>query len=252
LTNIIDACPLGGEESKMAFQKNRISTPLAVFLSVILLFLSSVYMKAQKKSKEVERVENAVEVFKELVDLPEEGIPEALLNKAEAIAVIPGFWKAAWVVGGRHGKGVILVRKDKGEWSYPAFVSMTGGSVGFQIGVQRADIILVFKNKRSVRNIADGKFTLGAEAGVAAGPVGRKAEVSTDIAFEAEIYSYSKSKGFFAGVSVEEAALSIDTDANAKFYRDFDLTADDILTKDEIKAPSVADEIRRIIARYIR
>jgi len=123
-------------------------------------------------------------------------------------------------------------------------------SVGFQIGVQRADIILVFKNKRSVSTIAKGKFTLGADAGVAAGPVGRKAEASTDIRFEAEIYSYSKSKGLFAGISIEGAALSIDTDANAKFYRDFDLTIDDILEMKYINAPSVAEEIRKVIARY--
>jgi lipid-binding SYLF domain-containing protein len=238
--------------SKMIYRKYPIPVSLAVFLGGAIIFLLTINLMAQEKSKEIEKVENAVEVFKEMVDLPEEGIPETLLSKAEAIAVIPGFWKAAWVIGGRHGKGVILVRKGEGEWSYPAFISMTGGSVGFQIGVQRADIILVFKNKRSVNTIAKGKFTLGADAGVAAGPMGRKAEASTDIRFEAEIYSYSKSKGLFAGISIEGASLSIDTDANAKFYRDFDLSVDDIFTKDKIKAPSIVEELRRTIAKYIR
>lgn len=221
-----------------------------LILWAVMHLLLAMDMKAQGKSKEIEKVESAVDVFKEMVDMPETGIPEALMNRAEAIAVIPGFWKAAWIIGGRHGKGVILVRKGPGEWSYPAFISMTGGSVGFQIGVQRADIILVFKNKKSVSTITEGKFTLGADAGVAAGPVGRKAEASTDIKFEAEIYSYSKSKGLFAGISIEGAALSFDTDANVKFYRDFDLTVEEILEKNYIKAPFVAEKIRKVIARY--
>ena len=234
----------------MIFKKNRVFVTSIVFLWIALLFLFSTNLMAQKKSKETERVMDAVEVFKRLVNIPEEGIPEALLSRAEAIAVIPGFWKAAWGIGGRHGKGVILVRKEGGEWSYPAFISMTGGSVGFQIGVQRADVILVFKNRRSVKNIAEGKFTLGADAGLAAGPVGRKGEASTDIMFEAEIYSYSESKGLFAGISIEGASLTMDKDANALFYRDFDLTADDILTKDKIEAPSIAEELRKTIADF--
>lgn len=234
----------------MMFKKNRISLISVLFLWAGIQLIWVMDVKAQVASKEIEKVESAIDVFQEMVEMPETGIPEILLSRAEAIAVIPGFWKAAWVIGGRHGKGVILVRKGPGEWSYPAFISMTGGSVGFQIGVQRADIILVFKNKKSVSTIAEGKFTLGADAGVAAGPVGRKAEASTDIRFEAEIYSYSKSKGLFAGISIEGASLSIDEDANARFYRDFDLTVEKILDVKYIKAPSVAEVIRKVIARY--
>jgi len=223
---------------------------LFIIAFLVILVSMPVNIYAAQNSKETERVENAVEVFKAMMDIPEEGIPKSLLNNAEAIAVIPGFWKAAWGIGGRHGKGVILVRKDKGVWSYPAFISMTGGSLGFQIGVQRADIVLVFKSKKSVRTIDEGKFTLGAEAGVAAGPVGRKAEADTDIKFEAEIYSYSKSKGLFAGVSIEGAVLSMDRDSNAKFYRDFELKVNDILSKDAIEAPSIAEKLRLIISKY--
>jgi lipid-binding SYLF domain-containing protein len=200
-------------------------------------------LNCYQKSKELERVENSIQVFKELVDLPDEGIHPALLSRAQAIAVIPGFWNAAWVIGGRHGKGVIMVRKGPKNWSYPSFVSMTGGSVGFQIGVQKADIILVFKDKKSVKTIADGKFTLGAGASVVAGPVGRKAEADTDIKFEAEIYSYSKSKGLFAGISVEGASLSMDRDANAQFYRSFDITVEEILSKDPIDTPILEAEL---------
>jgi len=228
--------------------------PIAVWIFVFMLVFSAspVSLNCYQNSKEIERVENALNVFKDLVDLPEESIPPALLSRAQAIAVIPGFWNAAWVIGGRHGKGVIMVRKGPKNWSYPSFVSMTGGSLGFQIGVQKADIILVFKDKRSVRTISEGKFTLGAGASVVAGPIGRKAEADTDIKFEAEIYSYSQSKGLFAGISVEGASLSMDTDANAKFYRSFDLTVDEILSKDEIESPKIAEELIRIVNHFAR
>ncbi len=223
-----------------------------VILFVLVFSVTPTGLDCYQKSKEVQRVENSIIVFKELVDLPEEGIPGALLSRAEAIAVIPGFWNAAWGIGGRHGKGVIMVRKGKKDWSYPSFISMTGGSIGFQIGIQKADIILVFKDKRSVKTISEGKFTLGAGASVVAGPIGRKAEADTDIKFEAEIYSYSKSKGLFAGVSVEGAVLSMDTDANAKFYRSFDLTVDEILSKDSIESPAVAKELMKIVTHFAR
>lgn len=236
----------------MGFKRNRIFMKSALFLLATTLFLFSMNIKAQEKSKETQRVDSAIAVFKEMVELPEEGIPKSLLNKAQAIAVIPGFWKVAWGIGGRHGNGVILVKKGEGDWSYPAFIKMTGGSVGFQIGVQRADIILVFKNKETASSIVKGKFTLGADAGVAAGPVGRKAEASTDITFAAEIYSYSKSKGLFAGISIEGAAINIDTDATSKFYRDFDITVDDIFTKDEIDSPPIAETLRKTIAEYAK
>lgn len=236
----------------MIFQKKRPARVFVIFLSTVLFSLAASGLYGQEKGKEVERVENAIAVFKGLVDLPEESIPPALLRKAQAIALIPDFWKAAYVVGGRHGKGVILARRGEGDWSYPVFIEITGGSIGFQIGVEKADIILVFKNKENLKDVAKGKFTLGAGAGVAAGPLGRKAEASTDIAFEAEIYSYSRSKGLFAGISIEGAAMEVDKDANAVFYRNFDLTVEDILTKVEIKAPPVAEELRKTIAKYAR
>jgi lipid-binding SYLF domain-containing protein len=236
----------------LTLSQNRIQVVCLIVLVVFALSLCPAGLNCYQKSKEIERVENSINVFKELVDLPEEGIPPALLSRAEAIAVIPGFWNAAWVIGGRHGKGVIMVRKGPKNWSYPSFISMTGGSVGFQIGVQKADIILVFKDKKSVKTIADGKFTLGAGASVVAGPIGRKAEADTDIKFEAEIYSYSKSKGLFAGISVEGASLSMDTDSNAKFYRNFDLTTDEILSKDAIECPEVAKELINIVTHFAR
>jgi lipid-binding SYLF domain-containing protein len=207
---------------------------------------------APKPTPQVERVKNAVEVCQEFIGLPEEGIPEALLHKSQAIAIMPGVFKAAYVVGGEHGNGVLLVRRDDGSWSNPIFISMTGGSLGFQIGAQKADIILVFKDRKSVETITRGKFTLGGDASVAVGPVGRAAEASTDIKFEAEVYSYSKAKGLFAGVSIKGASISIDKDSNASFYRSFDLTADDILNRPDLEAPQVARELRNLLAKYAK
>jgi lipid-binding SYLF domain-containing protein len=141
-----------------------------------------------------------------------------LLADAEAIAVIPNVIKAGLVVGGRHGKGLLAVRQRDGVWSNPSYVSLSGGSVGFQAGVQATDVVLVFRTRRGVDNVVNGKFTLGADAAVAAGPVGRTASAATDAQLRAEIYSYSRSRGLFAGVALDGAVLSIDHDANELTY----------------------------------
>lgn len=228
------------------------------FIFILSLIMSSVsyafrsnVIEEKSLSAEEDRVYKAIEVIEEMVEIPEEGIPEALLSKAYGIAIIPKVIKAAWVVGGRYGKGVLLVRTESGRWSAPCFIRIAGGSVGWQIGVQSADIILVFKRRKSIDSITEGKITLGADAGVAAGPVGRRAEASTDIELKAEIYSYSKSRGLFAGVSIEGAAIQIDEEANAKFYDGDHLNARDILFgKEKIKAPEVADKLRKILTQY--
>lgn len=229
----------------------------ALFVIILLagmLSIGTVWTAPQgteKPSAETERVQRSIDVFRDLLALPEEGIPPALLHKAQAIAIIPGFLKAAYVVGGEHGKGVVLVRREKDDWSNPSFISMTGGSIGFQIGVEKADIILVFKDRTSADSIAKGKFTLGGDATVAIGPVGRSAKASTDIAFEAEVYSYSKAKGIFAGVSLSGASLQMDKDANERFYRMFDITPQDILYEDR-PVPAAAQELKETIAKYAK
>jgi lipid-binding SYLF domain-containing protein len=202
------------------------------------------------RANEIRRVEDAIEVIGEIVDIPEEGMPAALLGKAYGVAVIPNVIKAAYGIGGRHGRGVLLVRREDGEWSNPSFISLTGGSLGWQIGVQSADIILVFKSRKSIESISRGKFTLGADASVAAGPVGRHAEASTDIQLKAEIYSYSKSRGLFAGISIEGAALRIDHNANEDFYGRRYINPRDIFWDREIEAPPVARRLRRILSQY--
>ena len=164
------------------------------------------------------RADNAVRVMNDIMQAPDKAIPQDLLRNARAIAVIPDMIKAGFIFGGRRGEGLISVKGADGTWSNPSFITMTGGSVGFQAGVSSTDVILVFRTQRGVDSIVNGKFTLGADASAAAGPVGRTATASTDSQLKAEIYSYSRSRGLFAGVALDGSALRIDYDANAAVY----------------------------------
>ncbi len=224
---------------------------IAGFIMITASAMGRIAESKRSKTSELEKVKDAIEVIEEMVQIPEEGIPESLLSEAYGIAIIPNVIKAAWVIGGRFGKGVLLIRGDDGRWGNPCFIRVAGGSVGWQIGVQSADIILVFKRKKSIESITEGKITLGADAAVAAGPVGRRAEMSTDIQLEAEIFSYSKSKGLFAGVSLEGSAIQIDEEANAGFYdRDY-LSAREILYSGKgLDVPAVAKRLKEILTGY--
>jgi lipid-binding SYLF domain-containing protein len=164
------------------------------------------------------RATNAVRVLSDIMQAPDKAIPHDLLRNAKAIAVIPDMLKVGFVFGGRRGEGLISVKSPDGTWSNPSFITMTGGRVGFQAGVSSTDVILVFRTQRGVDSIVNGKFTLGADASAAAGPVGRTASASTDTQMKAEIYSYSRSRGLFAGVALDGSALRIDYDANAAIY----------------------------------
>jgi lipid-binding SYLF domain-containing protein len=175
---------------------------------------------AQAGTQEIARAENALRVLKEIMMAPDKRVPANLIQDAQAIAVIPDVIKAGLIIGGRHGVGLISVKGASGTWSNPSYVSMTGGSIGFQIGVQSTDAILVFRTQRGVDSIVHGKFTLGADASVAAGPVGRDAHAATDAQLKAEIYSYSRSRGLFAGVALDGSVLAIDNDANQAVYGD--------------------------------
>ncbi len=173
-------------------------------LQAILLTLGLVFaLSASAATKEEKRVSDATDVLDRLLRIPEKSIPPSLLARAYAVAVIPNVIKAGFIFGARRGKGVIVIRQGDDSWSNPAFVTLTGGSVGWQAGVESADVILVFKTRKGVTNIANGKLTLGAEASIAAGPVGRNAGIATDVQFEAEVMSYSRSRGLFAGVALD-------------------------------------------------
>jgi len=207
---------------------------------------------SQGSAAGTERIEAAILAIKEMTDLTkaEEKLPKALLQKARGIAIFPGVIKAAYGVGGQYGRGILMVKNENGEWSSPAFASLIGGSIGWQIGVQKADIILLFKTAKSIENISLGKITLGADISVTAGPIGRTAEADTDLEMKAEIYSYSKSKGLFAGVSLKGASIQIDRDANSAFYGSRDVAAADILDgKTTVDLP-VLDKLKKVLAEY--
>jgi len=221
---------------------------IAAALAASALILSTgidVFAGSRTSSKEEKRVENATEVLQEIMAIPEKGIPPSLFRTFTGVAVFPKMVKVGLVAGGRYGKGVLVTHTEEGGWGSPLFIDLIGGSVGFQIGVQSTDVILVFRTKRSVEGIVKGKFTLGADAAVAAGPVGREAGADTDIALKAEIYSYSRSRGLFAGVSLEGSALQIDVESNEAYYGRSGISASDILAGNVPDAPASA---RRFVA----
>ena len=203
---------------------------IGLFLAVLTAIAALAFPAAAAPDKQKEKIEQATAILDEIMAIPEKGIPPSLLNDAAGIAIVPNVIKIGLVVGGRFGSGVLMVRDEQGRWSNPSFISLAGGSLGWQIGAQSTDVILVFKNRRSIEGIMDGKFTLGADAAVAAGPVGRRMEGATDATLSAEIYSYSRSRGLFAGVSLEGSALQIDDKANAAYYGRQDITGRGILT----------------------
>ncbi len=219
-------------------------------LAILAIRPASVEGALAAPKDETERIETSITVIRELVELPEVGVPEALLHKAQGIAIIPGVLQAAYGIGGQFGKGVLLVRGEDGRWGWPSFIRLFGGSIGWQIGIQKSDIILVFKTRQGLDKIASGKITLGADISVSAGPVGRRAEASTDLEFEAEIYSYSRSKGLFAGVSIKGASIQADEEANEAFYGRKGLDPREILFGRDLKAPDSAAKLREVVGTY--
>jgi len=183
----------------------------------LILLLPAMAVHADDDSPQA-RVQSAVRVLNEIEQAPDKAIPGDLLKDAKAIAVIPDVLKVGFVFGGRRGEGVVSVKGPDGTWSNPCFISFGGGSVGFQIGVSSTDVVLVFRTQRGVDSIVNGKFTIGADASAAAGPVGRTASAATDQQLKAEIYSYSRARGLFAGVALDGSVLKIDYDANAAIY----------------------------------
>ena len=184
----------------------------------VLITASLLTTQAWAGPQEDQRARNAVRVLNEIQSIPEQGIPDKLLDEGRAIVVIPDTIKAGLVIGGRRGHGLMSVKNPDGSWSNPVFMKLTGGSIGFQAGVQSSDVVLVFRNDRSLDNLVNGKFTLGADAGVAAGPVGRNAAAATDGQLKAEIWSWSRARGLFAGVALDGAVLQIDDEANLDAY----------------------------------
>jgi lipid-binding SYLF domain-containing protein len=164
------------------------------------------------------RARNAVRVLTDIQAIPESAIPDKLFDEARAVVVVPDSIKAGFVIGGRRGHGLLSVKTADGTWSNPVFVTLTGGSIGFQAGLQSSDIVLVFRSDRGLESIVNGKITLGADVGVAAGPVGRNASAATDGEMKAEIWSWSRARGLFAGVALDGAVLAIADAADEAVY----------------------------------
>lgn len=222
---------------------------LLICLSVVLASSLFVPLRIEAGGGEWAKVTEAANVLWEIESIPENGVPPALLSSSYGVAVIPGMLKAGFILGGRYGQGIMVVRNSTGSWSNPCFITIAGGSVGWQIGAQSTDVILVFKTRRSASALADGKFTLGADASVAAGPVGRSAEAATDAQLRAEILSYSRSRGLFAGVALEGAALQIDNSANAFFYSKVGVTPWDIFDGRGIDPPPEVKNFINVLER---
>ena len=221
------------------------SRQLQACLAVAVLLFA---LPAAAASREEQRVADSADVLEQFLRIPEQSIPPAILARAYAVAVVPGVVRIGFGLGARRGKGILVVRQDDGSWSNPAFIALTGGSLGFQAGVQRTDIVLVFKSRSGVENITNGKLTLGADASIAAGPVGRSVEGATDMRFQAEIVSYSRARGIFAGVSLAGSGVTMDRKANAAFYSSPAMTPEKIFASSPNIAPDVANRFVQILS----
>jgi len=194
-----------------------------------------------EEQKENDRIQNAGTVLKEILDIPDD-IPQDLLDKARCVVVFPSVIKAAFIVGGSYGRGVMVCRTHKdytGPWGAPAMMALEGGSVGFQIGGQATDFVILVMNNRGADSVLHSKVKLGADAAVAAGPKGRDAAAATDVTLRAEMLSYSRSRGVFAGISLEGSTLRPDGDANKRLYGK-NVTAEDIIEESRLSAPDSA------------
>ncbi len=212
------------------------------------LLLVLVTTTALATSKTEERMDAAIEVIQEFTHIPEQGIPPRILNNAYGVAVLPGVIKIGLTAfGGRYGKGILVVRQDNDSWSNPAFISLGGGSFGLQIGAQSTDIVLVFKDRRSIDQIVDGKITLGADASAAVGPVGRQTSAATDGRLAAEIYSYSRNRGLFAGVAIDGAWLGMDRISNEQYYGN-GMSPQQILDAENMPTPISATQFVDILS----
>lgn len=202
---------------------------------------------ASDRDDDTARIHKATQVFQEIMKTPDKGIPRELLEEAKCVAIIPGEEKAAFIFGGNYGKGLATCRTAAG-WSAPMFVAVGGGSVGFQIGASFTDVVLLFMNDHALQSLMSDKFKIGADVTVAAGPVGRQATADTDIKLKAEILSYSRSKGVFAGVSVDGAVVQADHSGDKAMYGS-DVTHGEIL-HGKVAAPEQAQKLLAELARY--
>jgi lipid-binding SYLF domain-containing protein len=225
--------------------KQMLKRLLTVITLALLVTLSAV---ASDREDDVNRTHKAAQVFKEIMNAPDQGIPHDLLESAKCIAIIPGDVKFAFVFGGSYGRGLATCRTEHG-WSGPMFLAMDSGSVGYQIGGSSTDIVMLFMNDHALHSLLSDKFKLGADASVAAGPVGRNASAGTDVKLSAEILSYSRSKGVFAGVSLNGAVVQADKSGDEAMYGD-NVDRHEILSG-KVAVPESARPLLQEIGEYV-
>src|SRR6266478_1129404 len=219
------------------------------FLAVCaLLCVATVALAAESddENKAEDRIKAAATVLDEIQTAPDQGIPEEVLGSAECVAIVPSMLKGGFIVGARYGRGVASCRNPKG-WSAPAFFTVTGGSLGLQIGGQAVDLVMLIMNEEGMRNLLSSKFQLGADASVAAGPVGRHAEGGTDWKMRAQVLTYSRARGVFAGVTLNGAVVKQDKDSTREFYGH--MVASNAARTGEIEAPAAASPFLTTLAK---
>ena len=197
---------------------------------------------AVAQDDEIKRLKTATTVFEEIMEAPDNAIPRAIFDKATAVAIFPSTVKAGFIFGGHRGKGVISARNEQGEWSTPAFLTLTGGSFGLQIGGQSVDLILVIMNRRGLEKLLRNEFKIGGDASAVVGPLGRNLEASTDLTLRAEILSYSRTRGLFAGITLKGSTIRADRDANERFY-DYPFGSGQLVLEGETATPHDADAV---------
>src|ERR1700723_2606530 len=213
----------------------------------ILIAIASLTAVASDREDDVNRTQKAAQVFKEIMNTPDQGIPSGLLESAKCIAIIPGDKKFAFIFGGTYGRGIATCRTSHG-WSAPMFVAVDGGSVGYQIGGSSTDLVMLFMNDHALQSLLGDKFKLGGDASVAAGPVGRNAQADTDIALRAEVLSYSRTRGVFAGVSLDGAVVQADKSGDRAMYGD-GVDRHEIL-RGKVAVPASAHALIRSLNQY--
>jgi lipid-binding SYLF domain-containing protein len=220
-----------------------------LLVTSLVCFVTLTAFASSDREDDVNRTQKAAQVFQEIMNTPDQGIPQDLLESAKCIAIIPGDVKFAFIFGGSYGRGIATCRTEEG-WSAPMFVAIDGGSVGYQIGGSSTDLVMLFMNDHALKSLMSDKFKLGADASVAAGPVGRNAAAGTDLKLTAEILSYSRSKGVFAGVSLDGAVMQADKSGDRAMYGD-DVDRREIL-RGKVPVPESARPLLHELGEYVQ
>jgi lipid-binding SYLF domain-containing protein len=231
--------------------KSMIRITLWTLVVVLALTASATAQQSKEQPKysgEAERAVQADGVLNEIMGIPENAIPEELMARAHGIAVIPHVVKGAFGIGGQWGKGLMSQRREDGRWSTPAYVEIGGGSFGLQIGVEASDVVLVFTDENGLKGLLKGKVKLGADASATAGPVGRNAEVGTDVLLRSAVFAYSRSKGLFAGISLDGSVVTIDDNANRRVYGK-DVTGEQILLAKAVRTNATVEPFVRTLQK---